>query len=101
MKSITITPKTRICRTVDIPFAKVHDEMLALDEQAGYYYVLNETSNRVWELIPEFVVVEEICERLCQEFSVDAETCQREVLLLLHGLYEAGLIQIDEEEMER
>lgn len=98
MKSIIITPQTRLRRAVDIPFTKVHDEMLALDEQAGYYYVLNETSSRVWELVAESTTVEEICERLCQEFSVDAETCQREVLLLLHGLHEAGLVQV---EMER
>lgn len=68
--------------------------MLALDEDAGYYYVLNETSSRVWELIAEPASVEAVCERLCQEFSVDADTCLREVLHLLHGLHKAGLIKL-------
>lgn len=92
----TITPQTRIRRAVDILFAKVDDDMLAIDEQAGYYYAMNQTSSRIWELIAESATVEEICERLCQEFSVDADTCLREVTDLLHGLHDAGLIQMDE-----
>ena len=96
MTTTLITPQTRVRCAVDVPFTKVHDEMLALDAEAGYYYVLNETSSRVWELIAEPIAVESVCDRLCQEFSVDADTCQREVLHLLHGLYEAGLIQINE-----
>jgi hypothetical protein len=100
----TLTPQTRLRRAVDIPFTKVHDQMLALDEDAGYYYALNETSHRVWELLAEPfdtaqgkpTTVESVCARLCQEFSVDPDTCQREILHLLHGLHEAGLVQISE-----
>jgi hypothetical protein len=99
-----ITPQTRIRRAVDIFFTKADDEVLAIDEQAGYYYAMNETSSRIWELIAEPfdtaqgrpATVEAICARLCQEFSVDAETCQREVIHLLNGLREAGLVQMDE-----
>lgn len=96
MTPTTITSKTRIRRAVDILFTKADDDMLAIDEQAGYYYAMNETSSRIWDMIAAPATVEEICERLGQEFSVDADTCQREVLHLLHGLHEAGLIQIDD-----
>lgn len=89
-----ITTKTRIRRAVDIPFAKAHDEMLAIDEQAGYYYAMNETSGRIWELIADPASVEAICTLLCQEFNVDADTCQREVIHLLHDLHDAGLVHI-------
>ena len=103
MSPTPITLQTRVRHAFDISFTKAQTEMLAIDEQAGYYYVLNQTSGRVWELIAEsdtahgtLVTVEDICERLCREFSVDTDTCQREVIHLLQDLQEAGLVKVDD-----
>lgn len=94
MNESQITLGTVVGRAVDVPFARVHDEMLALDEQAGYYYVMNETSSRVWDLIAEPVSVSAVCDQLLEEFAVDDATCQRDVLQLLRALHEAGLLQL-------
>ena len=94
MEQSRIALSTIVGRTSDVSFARVHDEMLALDEQAGYYYVMNETSSRIWELIAEPVPVSAVCDRLCEEFVVDHATCQREVLQFLQALLEAGLLRL-------
>jgi hypothetical protein len=94
MTSSQITSDTLVSRKVDVLFAAVDDDTLAIDEQAGYFYAMNETSSRVWELIAKPIAVSAICTQLGREFTVDEATCQREVLELLKGLHEAGLIQI-------
>jgi hypothetical protein len=94
MTSSQITSDTLVSRKVDVLFAAVDDDTLAIDEQAGYFYAMNETSSRVWELIAKPIAVSAICAQLGREFTVDEATCQREVLELLKGLHEAGLIQI-------
>ncbi len=83
-------------RTADMLFSNVDGELLAIDEQAGYLYCLNESAGRVWKLIGEPTAVSAVCTRLCQEFAVDQETCLREVLQLLQGLHEAGLVQVED-----
>ena len=94
MQKPLITLGTIVGRAVNIPFAQVHDEMLAIDEQAGAYYVLNETSGRVWELIAEPVSAGHVCRKLYEEYDVDEATCQREVLQLLGDLRKAGLVRV-------
>jgi hypothetical protein len=96
MKASQIAPDTLVSRAVNVLFTTVDDDALAIDEQAGYFYVMNESSSRVWELIKEPIAVSAVCAQLGQEFTVDEATCQREVLELLQGLHEAGLVQINE-----
>ncbi|MDQ1301198.1 MAG: hypothetical protein QG637_1119 [Chloroflexota bacterium] len=75
-------------------FSKLDDEMLAIDAQAGYYYSLNESAGRVWEMIAEPVAVGAVCAQLRREFAVAPEACTRDVLGLLQGLHDAGLVQV-------
>jgi PqqD family protein of HPr-rel-A system len=96
MKSKQIHPDAIVSRAVDILFSQVDDELLAVDEQAGYFYMMNESARRVWELIEEPMSVNAVCARLCQEFTVDEATCLREVLQVLHNLHEAGLVQVED-----
>jgi hypothetical protein len=88
-----IESTTTIQRGKDIPFSQLDDELLAIDSQAGYCYSLNETAGRVWDLIAAPTPVSEVCAQLRQEYVVDEETCQREVVAVLQGLCEAGLVQ--------
>lgn len=94
MKATEITLETVVSRAVDLPLAQLDDESLALDENAGYYYVFNPTATRVWELIQQPMVVDNVCARLLEEFEVDEATCRREVLDLLRKFGEAKLLRI-------
>ena len=89
-----VTPQSIVRRGRDIPFSELDDELLAIDAQAGYCYSLNESAGRVWSLISAPIEVSEICARLRLEYVVDEATCLEEVLGLLQGLAEAGLVQV-------
>ena len=90
-----IQPESIVSRATDTLFGEVDDELLAIDEQAGVFYAMNETAGKVWALIEEPTPVSAVCAQLAQEFAVDEATCQREVLQLLQGLVDAGLVQVE------
>ncbi len=85
-----------VSRAVEAQFKQLDDELLAIDEQAGFLYSMNETASRVWELIAQPSAVSNVCSHLRRTFAVDKATCQREVLVLLQELHEAGLVQVND-----
>ncbi|MBM3333431.1 PqqD family protein [Candidatus Sumerlaeota bacterium] len=96
MKTKTrIDPSAIVQRGRDIPFSQLDDELLAVDAQAGYCYSLNETAGRVWDLIATPTPVSAVCEQLRGQYAVGEAICQREVVQLLQGLCDAGLVQVN------
>ena len=75
-----------------LPFSRVHDDLLAIDQQAGFCYSMNAPAARIWELIPEPTPVSTVCGILCTEFGVDPEQCMTETIAFLSELSAAGLI---------
>lgn len=96
MKSTRITQNSLVCRTKDVLFSNLDDELLAIDSQAGFCYSMNATAGRVWDQITTPISVSAICSQLLTEFEVDEELCQQEVLTLLHKLQESDLIQVQD-----
>lgn len=81
-----------VCSTGNIPFLRLHDDLLAIDQQAGYCYSLNPSAARIWELIATPTAVSSVCATLCSEFGIPEEQCREEVLGFLAALDEAGLV---------
>ena len=73
------------------------DEAVILDLKAGVYYGLNEVGARVWHLIQEPKNVSEIRDALLQEFDVDPNLCERDLLVLLQELAGKDLIRVQDE----
>jgi len=81
-------------RSSDIPFSWLDEDMLAIDERAGYCYSLNASAARIWDLILTPKSVGDVCSVLCKEFAVDRETCGRDVSEVLSAMRDAGLIEV-------
>src|ERR1035441_8879304 len=94
MKSEKIGPDTIINRAIDLPFTRLDEEMLAIDEKAGYFYSLNESAARVWELLDQPIPVSIVCDRLCEVYAVDEKVCLDDLLPLLQSLHDAGLLKV-------
>lgn len=71
-------------------------ETVILNLKDGVYYGLNAVGSRIWQLIQEKKSVGEIIETLLDEYDVDPEQCEREVLALLESLSSKGLVNIAE-----
>lgn len=83
-----------VCSVADLPFTRLHEDLWAFDQQAGYCYSMNPSAARIWELIPNFTPVSAVCAELCVEFGVDDEQCRQDVLAFLSSLAEAGLVRV-------
>jgi len=72
------------------------DEAVILDLKSGVYYGLNEVGARVWHLIQEPKTVSEIRDAILQEFDVDQNLCERDLLVLLGDLVGKQLIEVQD-----
>ena len=61
---------------------------------SGTYYGLNAVGSTIWNLIQEPRTIDEIHNRLLQQYEADAGDCERDLLNLLDDLTKAGLVEI-------
>lgn len=76
--------------------ADLDGEVAMMSIENGEYYVLDEVASRAWELIEQPVKVADLCAKLMDEYDVDADSCQNDVLAFLEQMNKKGLIDIDE-----
>jgi hypothetical protein len=87
----------------------VHSVVVAADEQVScplgeeyailnlknsVYYGINPVGTRVWSLLKQPRSVEELRDTLLNEYEVDAELCERDLLNLLEKMRSEGLIEV-------
>lgn len=89
-----LSSETVVKRSEAILFARLDDELLAIDAQQRFLYSLNESGGRVWAAIAEPTLVRDVCAQLIEAYEVDQDTCQRAVIDLLNQLCEAGLAEV-------
>lgn len=69
-------------------------EVAILDLKAGVYYGLDAVGARIWSLIEEPRTVNEIRDILLEEYDVEPERCERDLLALLRRLADEGLVEV-------
>jgi hypothetical protein len=90
---MSITLQTNLIRNGDILHAPVGaEEAVMMSIQAGRYYGLNAAGSRIWELLETPKTVAQICRHICEEFEIDARTCETDVLKFAHELVDNGVV---------
>ena len=79
-------------RNGDQVTAKVDDEVVMMSMQQGEYYGLDSIGSRIWELFNKPNSVENIIGTLMQEYDVDRNTCEKDVLEFIQKLVDKGLL---------
>ncbi|GAB4015804.1 PqqD family protein [Spirosoma koreense] len=92
---MTLTPETRIQLLPTQSSSVLGNETILLNYELGNYYELNEVGSFIWALLNEKKVmsVQEIQEKLLDEFDVDPAVCQEELALFLQNLLQEKLIE--------
>ena len=75
-------------------------DVVILNLKDSVYYGLNEVGGRIWELIQEPNEVGDIVDSLLDEYDVERERCNREVVDLITELVDKGLVEINNEAPE-
>jgi hypothetical protein len=73
------------------------EEVAILDFKAGVYYGLDDVGARVWQLVQEPRKVCEIRNALLEEYEVEPDRCERDLIALLRNLAGEELIEISNE----
>ena len=61
------------------------------------YFGLNAVGARIWNLIQEPRTMQDIRDLLLEEYEVDREHCENDLLALLHRLAAEGLAEVKHE----
>jgi hypothetical protein len=69
------------------------EEVAILDLKNGMYYGLDAVGARIWNLIQEPKAVNEIRDVLLDEYEVEPEHCERDLLTLLEKLVAENLVE--------
>jgi Coenzyme PQQ synthesis protein D (PqqD) len=73
------------------------EEVAILDFKAGIYYGLDGVGARVWQLVQEPKKVSEIRNAVLEEYEVEPDSCERDLIALLRRLAGEGIIEIRNE----
>jgi hypothetical protein len=88
-----ITLDTTVSHSGETLYARVgKEDAVMMSVTAGRYYGLNAVAARIWELLERPMTIAELCARLCEEFEVDAQTCEAEVLKFVNDLIDNGIV---------
>jgi hypothetical protein len=74
---------------------EVNGETVLLDLEQEFYFGLDKTGTRIWQLLQSGSSVPELIESMLNEFEIDRTTLTKDVDELLEKLSDAGLVRID------
>jgi hypothetical protein len=92
-----ISINSRIVVSQDQVSCDLSGEAAILNLKAGVYYGLNTVGASIWKLIQEPRSVKEIQDAILEEYEVDPDQCEVDVMELLQELSTNGLIEIVDE----
>jgi hypothetical protein len=90
--SATLLEHITVVATGDHVACDLDGEAVVLHLATGTYFGLNDVASQIWQLIQSPVTAAAICERLLEEYDVDREACERDVVALLEDLAAKGLV---------
>lgn len=70
------------------------ESVVILNLKDGVYYELKGVGAHVWNLIQQSCSVQSILEKLLEEYEVDVERCESDLLVLAENLVQFGLIKV-------
>jgi hypothetical protein len=72
-------------------------ESVILALKAGMYYGMNPVGTFVWDLIQKPIRINKIRDRILEEYQVEPDQCERDLVSLLKDLLDNGLIECTDE----
>lgn len=70
------------------------EESAILSMKNSVYYGMDAVGTRVWNLLKRPTRVAELRDALLEEYDVDRELCERDLMRLLQQMHDEGLIEI-------
>jgi hypothetical protein len=91
-----LTLQTKVIIPKDVLFHKVDDEMVLLNLVNGKYFSLDDVGADIWSLIVEKGDLDAVHQSLIQQYEVNSQDLEHDLLELAGRLVENELLQIVE-----
>jgi hypothetical protein len=89
-----ISLESVVMATKDQVSTNLEDEAVILHLKDGVYFGLNQVGARIWNLLASPRTVGEIRETILQEYEVEPQRGEQDLLHLLNELHSKGLVDI-------
>jgi hypothetical protein len=93
----SVTMQTMVNRHPRTLSSELQGDVVLLQLDQARYFGLEGVGSRVWQLLAIPRSVQQIVEFICGEYQVSPEKCQVDLLRLLAELYQAELIEVQDE----
>jgi len=90
------TLEARVSIPAEVLFHDLDGEAVLLNLQSGKYFGLDSIGTRIWNLLAEHGVLAVAYQTVLEEYDVDADQLQSDLLALVDQLASSGLLQLDE-----
>lgn len=92
--SESLTMTSFIVRSDHLIGNKVDNELVMIDLDSDHYYGLDSIATDIWERIASPIRISELCENLLENYAVEKDQCQQELLALLEQMNEKGILSV-------
>lgn len=92
MDRATLASRVRV--KDDVVFRDLEGEAVLLNLETGTYFGLDPVGTRIWALIQQHETLTDVNLALLDEFDVEPDRCERDLLDLLARLDDNGLVEI-------
>ncbi len=89
-----IALQTKVVATKNQISTDMSDETVILNLQNGVYYGLDPVGTYIWKLIQEPTDVETVRDAVLNEYDVEPDRCEQDIMNLLQELIEQGLVEV-------
>jgi hypothetical protein len=93
----TITTRSVVTKAPEQVACDMGGEAVMLNMQSGVYYGTDDIGALVWNLLDEPRSVEAIRDTILEQYSVDADRCEQDLLAFLKEMEAAGLVEIQDD----
>ena len=89
-----LSPQSVVVAASEQVSCPLGDESAILNFKNSVYYGANPVAASVWKLLQQPKTIGEVRDALLQEYEVEPERCERDLLALLQKMKDEGLIDV-------
>ena len=93
----SVTLATRVQPSGEVLAQEVGGEAVLLDLASERYFGLDPVGTRIWALLAQAPVLEQVHATLCEEFQAEPARIETDLLALVQQLAAAGLVELGQD----
>jgi hypothetical protein len=93
MDSSSNISASKLKPSAEVLSSRIDNEVVLMSSEAGFYYTLDTIGSCIWDMISENpVTLEEIVDRLIDEYEIDRKACMEDVRAFIDDMVSRKLI---------